>query len=105
MFGIVFEVQGWEFPVELNEDESEVLSMNELRGVGKREWMGLREFSSNRYPKLWKPFEHYFPGGLVNSVGEPVTDILEECCSRDIHGEPLPLPSGSRRPTASTTAT
>ncbi len=88
VFGIVFEVQGWEFPVELNDDESEVLSMNELRGVGKREWMGLREFSSNRYPKLWKPFEHYFPGGLTNSLGEPVTDILEECCSRDIHGVP-----------------
>ena len=36
VFGCVFEVQGWEFPVELNEDESKVLSMNELRGVGKR---------------------------------------------------------------------
>ena len=50
--------------------------------------MGLREFSQNRYPKLWKPFEHYFPDGLRNSLGEPVTDILEECCSRDIHGNP-----------------
>ena len=34
VFGIVFEVQGCEFPVELNEDESQVLSMNETRGVG-----------------------------------------------------------------------
>jgi hypothetical protein len=87
VFGCVFEVQGWEFPVELNEDESEVLSMNELRGVGKRGWLGLREFTQNTYPRLWKPFEHYFPDGLVNSDGEPVTDILEECTSRDIHGD------------------
>jgi len=88
VFGIVFEVQGWEFPVELDADESEVLAMNELRGAGERGWMGLREFSQNRYPKLWKPVEHYFPEGLRNSLGEPVTDIVEECCSRDIHGHP-----------------
>ena len=49
---------------------------------------GLREFSQNRYPKLWPPFEDYFPGGLVNSDGEQVIDLLEECCSRDIHGVP-----------------
>jgi hypothetical protein len=87
VFGCVFEVQGWEFPVELNEDESEVLSMNELRGVGKRGWLGLREFTQNTYPKIWKPLEDYFPDGLVNSDGEKVTDILEECTSRDIYGE------------------
>lgn len=87
VFGCVFEVQGWEFPVELNEDESEVLSMNELRGVGKRGMLGLREFTQNRYPKIWKPLEDYFPDGLVNSDGEKVTDILEECTSRDIYGE------------------
>jgi hypothetical protein len=88
VFGIVFEVQGWEFPVELNADESEIVAMNELRGAGTRGWMGLREFSQNRYPKLWKPLEDYFPEGLRNSLGEPVTDLLEECCSRDIHGVP-----------------
>lgn len=87
VFGIVFEVQGWEFPVELNEEEDRILSMNELRGVGKKGWIGLREFTQNRYPKLWKPLEHYFPNGLVNSDGEAVTDILEECTSRDIYGE------------------
>jgi hypothetical protein len=86
VFGIVFEVQGWEFPVELNEDESRVVAMNELRGVGKPGWLGLREFTQNTYPKLWPPLEHYFPDGLVNSDGEKVTDILEECTSRDIYG-------------------
>ena len=88
VFGIVFEVQGWEIPAELNEDESEILAFNELRGAGKRVWMGLREFSQNRYPKLWPPFEKYFPNGLNDSDGNRVTDLIETCCSRDIHGEP-----------------
>jgi hypothetical protein len=85
VFGIVFEAQGWEVPVELDADESSVLALNELRGAGRRDWLGLREFSSNRYPNLWHPVEKYFPDGLVNSDGEPVTDLIEECCSRDIH--------------------
>jgi hypothetical protein len=88
VFGIVFEAQGWEFPVELDEDESTVLALNELRGAGRRGWLGLREFSGNRYPRLWKPVEHYFPDGLVNSLGEPVTDLIEECVARDIHQQP-----------------
>jgi hypothetical protein len=86
VFGIVFEVQGWEMPAELNEDESQILSFNELRGEGKRVWMGLREFGQNRYPKLWPPFEKYFPNGLVDSDGNKVTDLIENCVSRDIHG-------------------
>jgi hypothetical protein len=85
VFGIVFEAQGWEFPVELNDAEDTILSLNELRGVGHRDWIGLREFSSNRYPNLWDPVEKYFPDGLVNSDGDKVTDLIEECCSRDIH--------------------
>jgi hypothetical protein len=88
VFGIVFEAQGWEFPVELNDDESQILALNELRGVGHRDWLGLREFSSNRYPNLWPPFDKYFPGGLVNSDGQQVTDLIDECVARDIHQEP-----------------
>jgi hypothetical protein len=88
VFGIVFEVQGWELPAELNEDESQILSFNELRGAGKRVWMGLREFSQNRYPKLWPPLEQYFPDGLFDSDGQKVTDLIETCVSRDIYGEP-----------------
>jgi hypothetical protein len=88
VFGIVFEVQGWEMPAELNEDESQILAFNELRGAGKRVWMGLREFSQNRFPKLWPPLEKYFPNGLTDSDGNKVTDLIENCVSRDIHGEP-----------------
>jgi hypothetical protein len=89
VFGIVFEVQGWEFPAELDDDCARVLALSEPRGVGKQAWFGLREFTQNTHPKVWKPFEHYFPDGLVNSDGEPVADLLEECVSRDIHGNPL----------------
>jgi hypothetical protein len=88
VFGIVFEVQGWELPAELSGDEARVVALNEVDPERKTGWLGLREFSQNRYPKLWPPFEQYFPGGLVNSDGEPVSDLLEECCSRDIDGEP-----------------
>ncbi len=52
VFGIVFEVQGWEMPAEVNEEENQILAFNELRGAGKKVWMGLREFSQNRYPNL-----------------------------------------------------
>lgn len=89
VFGIVYDIQGWEFPVELSEENDRILALNEPRGVGKRDWIGIREFSQNRYPKLWPPIENYFPEGLVNSEGERVTDLLEEACSRDIHGQPI----------------
>jgi hypothetical protein len=82
VFGIVFEAQGWEFAAELSEDEDRVLALNELRGEGVPGWLGLREFSQNRYPNLWKPVEHYFPRGFV-------PDLIEECVCRDIHGAPL----------------
>ncbi len=88
VMGIVFEAQGWEFPVELNDDETQILALNELRGVGHRDWLGLREFSANRYPGLWPAFETYFPGGLTNSAGEPVTDLIDECVARDIDQNP-----------------
>ena len=88
VFGIVFEVQGWEMPAEVNEDESQILAFNELRGVGKQVWMGLREFSQNKYPDLWPPIEEYFPDGLFDSDGHRATDLIETCCSRDIYGEP-----------------
>ncbi len=88
VFGVVFE-HAWEFPVELNDDESAVLSMNETRGAGKAGWLGLREFWQNRYPKLWRSFESYFPDGILTADGQPVIDPLEECAQRNIHGEPL----------------
>lgn len=88
VFGIVFEVQGWEFPVELNDEEDRILALNELRGEGHRDWLGLREFTQDRYPKLWRSHRDWFPDGLRDRDGHPVTDIIASCCSRDIYGEP-----------------
>jgi hypothetical protein len=78
VFGIVFEVQGWEFPAMLDDDEARVLALNEA--PDSNAWLGLREFGLHRYPKLWKPPEDY---------GLPQADFIEECVCRDIHGEPL----------------
>jgi hypothetical protein len=86
VFGVVFEAQGWEFPVELNEDETEVLALNEVRDVGRRGWLGLREFGQDRYPEIWPSFSTYFPDGMRNSRGELVTDLIEECASRALDG-------------------
>jgi hypothetical protein len=80
VFGIVFEVQGWEFPAELSDEQDRVLALNELRGVGTPAWLGLREFGLNRYPKLWRAATDY---------GLPAVDFIEECVCRDIHGRPL----------------
>jgi len=88
VLGIVFECQGWEFPVEYGPG-GEILALNELRGAGRRSWVGLREFTRDTGPRSWKPFGHYFPGGLRNSLGEPVTDLWAECASRDLEGNPL----------------
>lgn len=88
VLGIVFECQGWEFPVEYGPG-GEILALNELRGAGRRGWAGLREFTQDSGPRSWKPFGHYFPAGLRNSLGEPVTDLWAECASRDLEGNPL----------------
>ena len=89
VFGTVFECQGWEFPAELSEDGTEFLALNEERGVRPASWAGLREFTQDALPGVWKPFAEYFPDGLVNSDGERVGDLMEECCSRSIEGAAL----------------
>lgn len=89
VFGIVFEVQGWEFPVVLSEDKKEILDFNIIKDDKPHDWYGLREFTSDKYPDLFeKKFRDYFPDGLYNSDGEEVTDIWDECCSRDFNGNP-----------------
>ncbi|MFC6549417.1 hypothetical protein ACFQBN_22410 [Cohnella cellulosilytica] len=87
VFGVVFEVQGWEFPAEISADETKLLGLNIMRGEGKKVTYGLREFSQDKYPKLFpKTFRDYFPDGLVNSDGEQVTDLWAECAARKMDG-------------------
>ncbi len=86
VFGVVFE-HAWEFPARLNEAEDEILALNEADDAGTPDWLGIREFWQDRYPKLWRSREHYFPDGVRNADGGDVDDILEECAQRDIYGE------------------
>lgn len=89
VFGIVFEVQGWEFPAVVSEDGKEFKDLNVIKGDKPHDWYGLREFTSDKHYEVFgKKFKDYFPEGLYNSDGEEVRDIWEECCARDYNGVP-----------------
>ncbi|MHB8061087.1 MAG: hypothetical protein ACYDG2_00425 [Ruminiclostridium sp.] len=88
-FAVVYEAQGWEFPAVLNEAGTAFKELNVLRSDEEHDWYGLREFTQDKHWKVFgKKFKDYFPDGLYNSDGEVVTDIWEECSSRDMYGNP-----------------
>ncbi len=76
-FAVIWMAQLWEFPAEFSEDESELLAVNKLRGDGKKGWLGMRELSTDRYPKIFDPISKYFPEGIRDSDDQPVKDFLE----------------------------
>lgn len=89
VFGIVFEVQGWEFPAIYSDDRKSFKELNVIKDNKEHEWYGLREFTKDQnYGVFGKKFSDYFPNGLYNSDGEEVTNIWEECCARDFNGVP-----------------
>ncbi len=89
LFGIVFEVQGWEFPA-VFDSQGRLLRLNEHAEEQAHDWYGLREFTQDKYPNAFRTsLKDYYPDGIVNSAGEKVTDIREECCARDYHGVPI----------------
>jgi hypothetical protein len=89
-FAVIYQAQSWEFPVRFNTDHTAINEINILRHEGDYEWYGTREFTQDTYPALFpRKFRDYFPGGLVNSNGEEVTDLWDECASRDIYGGPV----------------
>jgi hypothetical protein len=78
VFSVLWKAQLWEFGAEFNEDESELLSLNILRGASNnRKYLGMSELSTNKYPKLFDPIEKYFPDGLLDYKGNKVGDFLE----------------------------
>lgn len=91
--GIVFEVQGWEFPVEVSEDGRHMKAFNVLReGPSDRAGAtyGLNEFSSGKYDGLFRTsLKDYYPDGICNSDGERVTALQEEAAARTFRGEPV----------------
>ena len=90
LFGIVFEVQGWEYPAVINE-QGHIVRMNQ-RAEEKEDhgWYGLREFSGDAYPDAFPTgLKDYYPDGIRDEDGNPVTDLWEECCTRDRFGNPI----------------
>lgn len=89
-FAVLWKAQLWEFGAEFNEDESELLSLNLLRGASKNhKYVGMSELSTNRYPKIFDPIEKYFPDGLTNYFGEKVGDFLEEFKATSLEGRDI----------------
>lgn len=90
LFGIVFEVQGWEYPVVLD-DQGRIVRMN-LRAEEKKEhsWYGLREFSLDAFPDAFPySLKDFYPDGIRDEDGAPVNDLWEACCTRDRSGNPI----------------
>ena len=95
VFGIVFEVQGWEFPAVIANGKNGrpvFKGINVIRDeyADKFDWYGLGEFTSDTHWDVFgKKFMDYFPEGLFDSNGKPVKNIMEEGCSRTYKGEPV----------------
>lgn len=87
-FAVVYQAQGWEFPAVLNEEGTAFKDLNIIKKEGGHDWYGLREFTQDKHWKVFgKKFRDYFPDGIINSDGEQVTDIWEECTARNMFGE------------------
>ncbi len=90
VMGIVFEVQGWEFPVVVSEDGKQMLRFNVLAGEQTQDYYGLNEFASGKFDGLFRTtWKDYYPDGIVNSDGEKVTALQEEVAARTWKGEPV----------------
>ncbi len=90
LFGIVFEVQGWEYPAAAD-SRGRLARMNrraeETQGHG---WYGLREFSRDEWPDAFPTrLRDYYPDGIRDADGNPVDDLWEYCCCRDRFGNPI----------------
>ncbi len=90
LFGIVFEVQGWEFPA-VFDDRGHLIRMNRRAEEAQDEaWYGLREFGSNeRVEAFSTKLSDYYPDGIKNENGEPVKDLWDHSCTRDRFGNPV----------------
>lgn len=89
IFAVFYEAQGWEVPVVLSADGTYFERMNIVDEDKEYDWYGLREFTQDKHWQVFgKKFADYFPQGLTNSDGETVTDLYDECVTRDIYGQP-----------------
>ncbi len=90
LFGIVFEVQGWEYPAVLDSRGRLVRMNKRAEEQPDHAWYGLREFSQDAYPDAFPTrLRDYYPDGIREEDGSPVTDLWEACCTRDRFGNPI----------------
>ncbi len=89
VYGALWKAHLWEFPAEFNDDETELLSLNITRGVGKKGWVGIRELSQDRYPALFSSMKGFFPDGLRTSTGEEIIDYLAGLKSETLEGRDI----------------
>jgi hypothetical protein len=89
VFGIVFEVQGWEFPMKKGPKGFTELNISiDKTGGEDASWYGLREFSNGEHAELFPTsLKDYYPEGIINSDGEIVTDLWEEGAARTYKGD------------------
>ena len=90
LFGIVFEVQGWEYPAVMDKD-GHIARMNKRAEEDPAHaWYGLREFSADTWPNAFPTsLKDYYPDGIRDEDGNLVEDLWEECAVRDMHGSPI----------------
>ncbi|MCR5301766.1 MAG: beta-galactosidase [Lachnospiraceae bacterium] len=90
LFGIVFEVQGWEYPAVFDQN-GHLVRMNRLAEQSPdMTWYGLREFSADKWPDAFPTrLSDYYPDGIIDEEGNTVNDLWEECCTRDRFGNPI----------------
>jgi hypothetical protein len=89
VFGIVFEAQGWELPAVLEKDGKAFKDLNVVRTGEHHDWYGLREFGRDIHRGVFgTSFQHYFPDGLLDIDGRPISDLWEDCATRRLDGKP-----------------
>ena len=90
LFGIVFVVLGWESPAVFDEN-GRIVRMNQRAEEKENHgWYGLREFSRDEYPEAFPTsLKDYYPDGIRDEDGNPVTDLWEYCATRDRFGNPI----------------
>jgi hypothetical protein len=87
VYSVLWKAQLWEFGAEFNEDESELLSLNILRGASNnKKYVGMSELSTDQYPKLFNPIKKYFPNGLLDYKGRKVVNFLDEFKAVSLEG-------------------
>ncbi len=89
VFAVVFTAQGYEVAVELNQDESEIISFGKISGKGKPGIWGLNEFYQDRYPKIYKSCQLYLSPERRAKMEHALAshNFLDQAACQDLHGD------------------